>query len=594
MDTAYCADQIRFVPMDESELAQLNITDPYWDDAWRIGVTNGAGEIAYANERSALLAVYDLLRAAGCAFLRPGPMGEIVPECSLSGLTVQMTMRPKYRHRGICIEGSVSLENVLDMVDYAAKAGYNAYFTQFRESYTFFERWYTHKTNDHRQGEPISVKLAQEMIASIVSAAKRRGLLYHAVGHGWTCEPLGIPGLHWEDDGTVLTDEQRRHLALVNGKRELYEGIALNTSLCYSNPETRTLMARAIADYAQENPAIDVMHVWLADANNNQCECDECRKKRPSDFYIDMLNETDALLTERGLPTKVVFLIYYDLLFPPEETKLNNPDRFILMYAPITRSFSQSFRGLVPVENIPPYERNRLSFSRDVAENLGYLSAWQRAFQGDSFDYDYHIFYGPNYDPGHMVISRVLYDDIAALESIGLNGMVNCQLQRVSMPHGFGLFIGGQAMCDPSIDYDKALETYFAQAYGKDAPLALEVCQTLSRLFPMDVYAQSRPEPTAEDVARLRELHAWLAALNLPCPADAPVAQQKSWRNLAIWRQIILLLCEYLIPFSLGEDYAAAWLRLSDFVWEQEPLTQSELDAYHFLLHYRRQQACKE
>ncbi len=65
---------------------------------------------------------------------------------------------------------------------------------------------------------------------------KKRGLIHHAVGHGWTCEPFGISGLGWEEQEYTLSPQVTCSLALVNGKREIWKGVALNTNLCYSNP----------------------------------------------------------------------------------------------------------------------------------------------------------------------------------------------------------------------------------------------------------------------------------------------------------------------------------------------------------------------
>ena len=266
--------------------------------------------------------------------------------------------------------------------------------------------------------------------------------------------------------------------------------------------------------------------------------------------------------------------------------------RFILMYAPITRSFSRSFRGTAVPSSIPEYVRNRLTFGADIADNLSYLAAWQEKFGGDSFDYDYHLFYGPNYDPGHLVLSRVLYDDIRALPDIGLNGMVNCQLQRVSMPHGFALFMAGQTLLCPALDYDKMLRTYFEQSFGPGWETALQFCETLSRLFPMDTFAERRPSPTPDDLNRLCELRKAAGQAQLRHVVCASAAQERSWRNLAFWQRLVTLLADYLLAFSNGlrAEWQAAWAALTDYAWTCEPDTQSEFDAYCFLRHYQRQQ----
>ena len=64
---------------------------------------------------------------------------------------------------------------------------------------------------------------------------------------------------------------------------------------------------------------------------------------RPADWYVRMLNEMDAAFTAHDISGKIVFLAYVDLLWAPEQEQLANPDRFILMFAPITRSYSRSY-----------------------------------------------------------------------------------------------------------------------------------------------------------------------------------------------------------------------------------------------------------
>jgi hypothetical protein len=205
---------------------------------------------------------------------------------------------------------------------------------------------------------------------------KKRGMIFHGVGHGWTCEPFGIPGLGWDDQIYHVPPESVQYLAMVNGKRELWHGVPLNTNLCYSNQIVRDLVTDEIVKYAEDHSATDILHFWLADGSNNNCECDECIKQRPSDFYVQMLNELDAKLTAKGISTKVVFLIYVDLLWPPISNRIENPDRFILMFAPITRTYSESFKPGDTLPEIPSYERNKLEFPKDVDKSVAFLKAW--------------------------------------------------------------------------------------------------------------------------------------------------------------------------------------------------------------------------
>lgn len=98
-----------------------------------------------------------------------------------------------------------------------------------------------------------------------------------------------------------------------------------------------------MADYALNHRDISILHIWLADNYNNICECSACRARSQTDWYVMLLNEIDERLTALGLDTRLAFLIYFELLWPPVTQHLKNPDRFILMFAPITRTYTRPY-----------------------------------------------------------------------------------------------------------------------------------------------------------------------------------------------------------------------------------------------------------
>ena len=73
--------------------------------------------------------------------------------------------------------------------------------------------------------------------------------------------------------------------------------MALNTNICMSNPEAREIMAAYIADYAAVQTNVDFLHIWLADASNNHCECEKCAEKVMTDWYVMLMNDIDRHLT---------------------------------------------------------------------------------------------------------------------------------------------------------------------------------------------------------------------------------------------------------------------------------------------------------
>ncbi len=289
--------------------------------------------------------------------------------------------------------------------------------------------------------------------------------------------------------------------ALVNGKRELWGGISLNTNLCYSNAETRDIITDAIVRYAEGNPDVDVIHFWLADGSNNQCECESCAGTRPSDFYVKMLNSLDEKLTAKGLKTRIVFLIYVDLLWKPVSERLKNGDRFILMFAPISRRYSQTLRT---GENgkTTEFKLNKLSFPKNVDDSVAYLKEWQEVLPPcDSFLFDYHFMWDYIKEPGGYLHAQTLFEDMKNLDKLGLNGMVSCQNQRVFHPTGLGMRAMAEALWDKSQSFEAVCERFYSEAFGKYSDEVADYLKKLSLTYPTNAVRHDE-EIFSEETAR--------------------------------------------------------------------------------------------
>jgi len=561
------------------------VAEPRMDDAIHIEVSGECGVIAGNNPRSVLLAVYRYLTELGFRWVRPGADGEYVPDLDVLR-DVHVSETASYRHRGVCIEGAVSYENVRDMVDWIPKLGFNGYFVQFREAHTFFDRWYSHMDNPELGTSTLSTDKARKFTAGIEGEIAKRGLLYHKVGHGWTCEPFGISGLGWQKETGEPDPEVARYLAEVNGERKLWDGVALNTNLCYSNPEVRRRVNEAIADYAAEHPGIDLLHFWLADGSNNNCECPQCQEARPSDFYVRMLNELDELLTERGLPTKIVFLIYVDLLWPPEKETIRNPDRFVLMFAPIARTYSAAFRAGAELPELPPFVRNKLDFPSDVTANVSFLKAWQAQFGGDSFDFDYHLMWDHVNDPGHVAISKTIGEDMRALKDIGLNGFVSCQIQRVFLPTALPMTVMGRTLWNSSLAFDDIARDYFDYAYGEDGQACFDYLAELSNLFePPYLRGESEgTEALAEKLGRIQGVSdAFQPVIERNLGLENP-CHATSWEYLRHHAEIAAGLARAFgaRAGANSEQARALWEDVKALAWKKEPELQRVLDVWNY------------
>ncbi len=560
-------------------------------DGIDVRITAAGGYIAGANPRSVLIGAYRYLEALGCRWVRPGRDGEIIPAGLAPLRQMRIAERASYRHRGVCIEGAVSYENVRDLVDWLPRLGFNAYFIQFRAAYTFFHRWYAHVGNPRLRPGAFSDERAARLARRLRVEIKRRGLDLHMVGHGWTCEPLGIPAQGWYQHEGPLPPETRQHLAQVGGQRQLWGGVALNTNLCYGNPATRRIMVDAIVEYAGANPDVDMLHVWLADGANNHCECPLCAPHRPADLYVQLLNELDASLTAAGLRTRIVFLIYVDLLWPPLAQRLAHPERFVLMFAPITRSYSTPFATAATTAaatRLPPFRRNRLRFPRQPAANLAFLRSWRRVFAGDGFDFDYHLMWDHYRDPGQMAVTQVLHEDIQRLRDIGLDGLISCQVQRAFFPTSLPMVVMGRTLWDRELALEPLVAEHLAAAYGRDAAAVRAFLQRVTELFDPPLLRGERvPAAPAQPVATLALLANEVKAMRGRCRRRARLERRPAVRRSWQYLERFVELCE-LLAAALGARYAAApdakakaWA-LFAWVRRMEPELQPVLDVFEF------------
>ena len=552
-------------------------------DRFSVSMTPERGMITGNSGRAVLLGVYDFLRRLGCRFPGPGRACETVPIISRQSLTAAYERQASFQHRGVCIEGADSFENILDSIDWLPKAGYNSFFLQFKSPYIFLARWYRHEKNPLREPEPYTPADAEAEDAALERAIKERGLLLHKVGHGWTGECLGYASLSWDPETHPLPEEKRPLAAEIGGVRDLWKGVPADTNLCYHNRQAVDAFVSQVTEYARTHPAADCLHVWLADEYNNVCECGDCQKTTLSDQYVDLLNALDRRLTAEGLRTRIVFLLYQELLWPPVRARLANPERFILMFAPISRTFASSYQVGDHLPPIPVYARNQVTLPTNLRENLAFLRGWQACFQGDGFLYDYPLGRAHYGDLGYVHISRVIAGDIKTLRQLGLNGYISCQELRAGLPNFLPNYVMGRVLFDETEDAEAIIDEYFQAAYGEGAPAVQAYLTELSRLNCCD-YLNGKGPRTDPAVARR------MAEVRRVCREFAPVLEARRengpfWAALAYHREYALALGRALEYLAQGrtEESGEAWRSLRQLICRREPEFQPWLDVFRVL-----------
>lgn len=551
-----------------------------------ICVKHGSGSIGGSEPGCVLIAVYRFFTECGCGFVRPGREGEYIPRRNSAELEVTVHETASYRHRGICIEGSTSYEHVVRMIDWAPKVGMNSYFTQFFSPYTFFDRWYRHDPNPYMVPAPVSKETVERFMADYTAELDKRGMKQHGVGHGWTAEALDLPGTGWqEDDDDSIPEEKKKMVALVGGKRKLWNKISLNTNLCYSSPMVKQAIVDKVVEYAATHSSMDYIHFWLADDANNHCECEECVKARPADFYVEILNAMDEALTAQGLPTRIVFLLYNELWWAPEHTQIAHPERFTLMFAPISRTYTEAMSKDAQGA-LQPYVRNQIKGPRSTGDALASLRSWQKLFQGDSFVFDYHYMWDHLKDPGYYRMAQVLKEDVENLHDIGLDGYISCQTQRSFLPNGLGMHMLGTTLWKGSVDFEKEAALFFAKTYGEDSDACRAYCSRLSELFDPPTLRGEKPiSGKQEDYAAVIRLVQEFEPVIRKHLEDENLCHQRSWELLLFHGRICCMLAEMLTDVA-GEQFDAAkakWVKLRDFLRRNECKYHYEFDMPLFL-----------
>lgn len=579
--------------LDTSEAEDIEL-----DDIIHIETKMETGIIAGSNPRSVLLAVYRYLQENGCRWLFPGIDGEYIPMQNVK--SIKYHKMADCRYRGQCNEGAEFQQNMMETIDFTPKIGLNVFMLEFFNPKYYYNMYYDHTGNPARDPEPISEVTTLQWKRQCEAEIAKRGLQFHDMGHGWTADPFGIDSINAWNEGYVMEapEEAIPYLAMIDGKRGLYmdHPDPCGTNACMSNPKARELMVNYIVDYADRHQNVDYLHIWLADGYNNHCECEECQKKLPSDWYVMLMNELDEALTEKKLTTRIVFICYVDTSWPPLEETLKNPKRFTLLVAPISRDYTKSVKLDISGITYPAYQRNRNELFKDVNQYVAVGRDWQEKCGVNAMLYEYHFYIWQYFDPGVLSFANVIYNDIQGYGANGLKGLINDCTQRSYWPNGFAFYVYGQAQFDRSVSFEELLEDYFSHAYGKDWCQVVQLFEEIGKVmdteflhgyrsanekvgkyYNPDVAENLRKVPAvAEKYAEFLNGHK-----NMPCRA-----QTVAYRLLILYLEYIKGLAKALELKALGrgDEARTAFEEFLKTFGKHEVAVERYFDQYMFYL----------
>ena len=470
---------------------------------------------------------------------------------------------------------------MMEAIDFTPKIGMNIFMIEFDNPKVYYDNYYLHRGNErHFEPEPVSPEQILQWKRQCEAEMSKRGLQFHDMGHGWTAEPFGFDTTDgWTRTSSDVPPEKKKFVAEVNGERIFNNGIPLNTNFCMSNPEARKKVVDYIAGYASFATNVDYLHVWLADGFNNHCECEECKKMIPSEYYLMMMNELDEELTRRKLATRIVFICYLDTTWAPEIVKLKNPDRFSLLIAAITRDYTIPVDKNLDVSTVKlsEYSRNKNDFPSDVNEYIAHGQNWARHCGVHSFVYEYHFWVKSYQDVGALDFAEVLYKDVIGYKANGCNGIVEDGSQRSFFPNGFNFYVYGSTLFDTSVKFEDLLKDYFSHAYGEDYEKVIDLLRGIGKNFDFKYVAgdmssknKSQDWYNPEMLPKLRECKKLLADFK-PFAKGHRVNSQRvqtiAYKLLYRYIELCEGLCDVYMLKCAGLDYEALD-KYKDFMYE--------------------------
>ena len=242
----------------------------------------------------------------------------------------------------------------------------------------------------------------------------------------------------------------------------------------------------------------------------------------------------------------------------------------------------------------PPFYRNRLVFSNNNDEQLAFLRAWQKIFQGDSFIFDYHLYQPGSYtnDPDPTFLARVLHADIQNLRQLKLDGMVSCQLQRIFFPTGLAMYVMGRTLWDDRLSFDEIIDDYLQASFGadweacKDYLLALEGLQDVVPLREPGLALDPDWAAKLEQGQETIRLFAPVIERNQSLPERC---HARSWHYLKIHAEMMLSYLPMLAARARGDslEMARLWEGFKLFICQAEDDLQPVFDVFAYINAYK-------
>jgi len=244
------------------------------------------------------------------------------------------------------------------------------------------------------------------------------------------------------------------------------------------------------------------------------------------------------------------------------------------MFAPISRCYAHSIldpkcSAEPPLE---PWQRNQVGRPRANSDYRDMLKAWQEYLpkDTDAFVFDYHYWIHFCNDLLTADFLHTTYYDVRQYHRAGINGMMNCQLQRTSLPTALAQIATAEYMWSDRVTAKDVEDRYFPAAFGPECELARDFLDAFRKLVGVstnhDHWWNGRAPRRTRAIVRL--LRAGLPELRAEMQASAHPVQKLSWKLLTHWARYMELIWSAIDARARGRadahakiEKAAAYLK---------------------------------
>jgi hypothetical protein len=388
-------------------------------DSFIITAEPGRLVLRGGGDRGTLYAVYEVLEAAGCRWLVPGPLGEVVPEIEEFTLPGgETTHEPAFFHREISSPGAPGMTKA-EIVDWEVKNRLNRDFNLRNEP-----EW------SQRGG----------------------GVLWHWIAHNYNF--MLPPEEYFEKNPDWFALYKNRRVVL--GKE--------SGNVCTTNPGLIDYFSDFIVKWFDENPEGSIFPLSPPDGMIRWCECPDCLALGGRNFtpgpegsmsrrQVTFVNEVARRVGKKHPDRKILLLAYQNFVDPVEDLTMEpnvivQPVNYGAFGKPMTHPANQR-------------QRERFEgWSKVSAPGSGTPGIWDYILlQADGLS-------GPRQAP--LPLSRVMAENLRFLHGLG-GRLYFTQAGPSSDSNPFVFYATAKLLWNPGLDVKELLADFCRDFYGPAA-----------------------------------------------------------------------------------------------------------------------------